>query len=176
MRIGVTGADGQLGRELCRQIGVDAIAWDLPGFDITNRDEIQRVLLAARPEAIINCAAYTQVDKAEREPGGKAVLLLSTGLDQASVLMEVERGGAIAVRRRFALRKGQQRIELPVQESDRGGFTVHFLCVERGRAHRRSVPITVPWSNKQLHVEWMSFRDKLRPGDEEEWRLTIEGP
>ncbi|MCB0815293.1 MAG: hypothetical protein KDB87_19285, partial [Flavobacteriales bacterium] len=121
-------------------------------------------------------AMHVEPVKAQVEPGGKAVLLLSTGLDQASVLMEVERSGAIAVRRRFALRQGQQRIELPVQEGDRGGFTVHFLCVERGRAHRRSVPITVPWSNKQLRVEWMSFRDKLRPGEEEEWRLTIKGP
>ena len=121
-------------------------------------------------------AMHVEPVKARVEPGGKADLLLSTGLDKASVLMEVERGGAIAVRRRFALRQGQQRIELPVQESDRGGLTVHFLCVERGRAHRRSVPITVPWSNKQLEVEWMSFRDKLRPGDQEEWRLKIKGP
>ncbi|MCB0782189.1 MAG: hypothetical protein KDC03_22100, partial [Flavobacteriales bacterium] len=92
-------------------------------------------------------AMHVEPVKAQVEPGGKAVLLLSTGLDQASVLMEVERSGAIAVRRRFALRQGQQRIELPVQEGDRGGFTVHFLCVERGRVHRRSVPVTVPWSN-----------------------------
>ena len=36
--------------------------------------------------------------------------------------------------------------------------------------------INVPWSNKELHVEWMTFRDKLLPGAKEEWRLKITGP
>ena len=90
--------------------------------------------------------------------------------------MEVEREGRIAAIKPFVLGKGQQRIELPVFEEDRGGFAVHFLCVERGRVHTVTEWIDVPWSNKELSVEWMSFRDKLLPGSTEEWRLRISGP
>ena len=110
------------------------------------------------------------------EPGTKARLLLSSALPQCRVLMEVERKGLIVASRSLLLRRGQQLVELPVMEDDRGGFAVHFVSVERGREHRTTLPITVPWSNKQLQVEWQSFRDKLLPGAKEEWRLRIRGP
>lgn len=123
-----------------------------------------------------NEAFHVQVKKARCEPGEKAVLLLSTALPECRVLMEVERDGRIAVTRPFQLKRGQQRVELPVLEEDRGGFTVHFVCVERGRQHVFSQRIEVPWSNKELKVEWMSFRDKLLPSAKEEWRVKITGP
>lgn len=112
----------------------------------------------------------------EVEPGGKAVLLLSSALPEANALMEIEREGVITAKRWFKLSKGQQRVEVPITEEDRGGFTVHFLCVERGRVHSSPVFIPVPWSNKQLQVQWSTFRDKLLPGAKEEWRLKISGP
>ncbi len=123
-----------------------------------------------------NAAFHVQSLKTVCEPGEKADLLLSSELPEAHVLMEVERAGAIAVRRWFTLRKAQQRVELPVLEDDRGGFTVHLFCVERGTLHQEQVRVDVPWSNKDLRVEWMSFRDKLLPGAQEEWRLRISGP
>ncbi len=68
MKIAVLGAEGQLGSELCRQLAADAIALDRPVLDLTNRELVARVLAEARPEAVINTAAFTQVDKAEQEP------------------------------------------------------------------------------------------------------------
>ena len=109
------------------------------------------------------------------EPGAKAQLLLSSALSEGHVLMEVERAGRIVVSRWFTLKETQQLVELPVLEDDRGGFTVHLLCMERGLVHSQVLFIDVPWSNKELKVEWMSFRDKLLPGSEEEWRLRITG-
>ncbi|MCB0793101.1 MAG: hypothetical protein KDB88_00060, partial [Flavobacteriales bacterium] len=108
-------------------------------------------------------------------PGEKAQLLLSTALPEVSVLMEVERQGQLAVRRRMSLRKGQQLVELPVQEADRGGFVVHFVCAERGILHMSSASVHVPWDNKQLGIEWLRFRDEVGPGEPVEWRLRITG-
>lgn len=68
MRIAVTGAAGQLGRQICHELGANAIPIDLPEVDITDRDATLAFLRSQRPEAIINCAAYTLVDKAEDEP------------------------------------------------------------------------------------------------------------
>ncbi len=123
-----------------------------------------------------NAAFHVQAVKERCEPGEKAVLLLSTALPECRVLMEVERDGRIVVSRPMLLKSGQQRVELPVLEEDRGGFAAHFVAVERGREHIRSQRIEVPWTNKQLNLEWMSFRDKLLPGAKEEWRLKITGP
>lgn len=120
-------------------------------------------------------AFHTEPVKVTCAPGEKASILLSTALPEAHVLMEVERNGHIVVSRWFTLNASQQRVDLPVQEDDRGGFAVHLFAVARGRDLSTTQWIDVPWTNKQLKVEWMSFRDKLKPGAEEEWRLRITG-
>ena len=68
MKIAVTGAYGQLGGELCRQLGADAIPLDIDTLDLTDGQAVFDRMLAMGPDAIVNCAAYTQVDKAESEP------------------------------------------------------------------------------------------------------------
>lgn len=67
MKIVVTGAGGQLGSELCRQSGADVAGVDLPEFDLTDREAVLRTLAEIGPAAVINTAAYNQVDKAEEE-------------------------------------------------------------------------------------------------------------
>jgi dTDP-4-dehydrorhamnose reductase len=69
MKIAVIGARGQLGGEICRQHGSQAIPLDIDTLDITQRSAVRGTLLDLRPEAVINCAAYTQVDAAESERG-----------------------------------------------------------------------------------------------------------
>ena len=68
MSIIVTGAYGQLGGELCRQLGDRAIGLDIDSLDLTDGDAVHKRMLELRPRAIINCAAYTLVDRAEEEP------------------------------------------------------------------------------------------------------------
>lgn len=64
----VTGALGQLGSELCRQIGSEAVGVDLPQLDLTDRPAVLEWLDGIRPTAVINTAAYTRVDQAQSEP------------------------------------------------------------------------------------------------------------
>jgi dTDP-4-dehydrorhamnose reductase len=69
MTIAVTGAYGQLGGELCRQLGAAAIPLDIDTLDLTDGPATIERMAAIKPEAVINCAAYTAVDRAESEPG-----------------------------------------------------------------------------------------------------------
>ncbi len=66
MTVVVTGAEGQLGSELCRQYGLAAIGLDFPTLDLTCRDTLLRTLVPLRPSVVINTAAFTQVDAAEQ--------------------------------------------------------------------------------------------------------------
>lgn len=68
MKVAITGALGQLGSELCRQIGPQAIPLDIDTLDLTNKNAVLKTLVGLKPATIINCAAYTQVNKAESEP------------------------------------------------------------------------------------------------------------
>ena len=72
IRILVTGSNGQLGQEL-RIIferdypSINVIYTDVDTLDITDRDAIRRLVLDNEITHIINCAAYTDVDRAEEE-------------------------------------------------------------------------------------------------------------
>ena len=70
MRVLLTGAAGQLGWELQRTVpqGVALVAVDRAGLDITNPETVMTVVAEEQPQAIINAAAYTAVDRAEAEP------------------------------------------------------------------------------------------------------------
>lgn len=66
-QIAVTGASGQLGSELCRRLGDRAAPLARPGFDLSEPASIRQRVQELRPAAVINCAAYTQVDRAETD-------------------------------------------------------------------------------------------------------------
>ncbi|OHB69919.1 MAG: dTDP-4-dehydrorhamnose reductase [Planctomycetes bacterium RBG_13_63_9] len=68
MRIAVTGAYGQLGGELCRQLGRDALPLEIDTLDLTDGPAVMEKLGELGPELVVNCAAYTQVDRAQHEP------------------------------------------------------------------------------------------------------------
>lgn len=69
MRILVTGANGQLGQELRALPTTDAIYYftDIAELDITRADAVQHFVQEHSIEVIINCAAYTDVNRAEEE-------------------------------------------------------------------------------------------------------------
>ncbi len=66
MKILITGANGMLGRTLRQRLaGHELISTDLPETDITRLDDIRRLFAATRPDAMIHCAAFTNVDACE---------------------------------------------------------------------------------------------------------------
>lgn len=68
MRLLVTGAAGMLGHDVCaaaERAGHEPQAIDLPELDITDPAAVPAFLAEHRPEAILNCAAWTDVDGAE---------------------------------------------------------------------------------------------------------------
>lgn len=69
MKVLVTGADGQLGRTLVNTApaGVHLIAHSRAQLDISDRGSIESRVKEIEPEVIINCAAYTAVDRAEND-------------------------------------------------------------------------------------------------------------
>ena len=83
MRILITGALGQLGRDAVLESnrrGWETIGADLPDFDLTDQAATLAALEAAAPDLVLHCAAYTAVDKAESEPAlARAVNELGTG-------------------------------------------------------------------------------------------------
>jgi len=71
MKVVITGNKGMLGRDLVERLwnaGFDLIGVDIGELDITRLDNVLDCLKSFDPDLVINCAAYTAVDKAESEP------------------------------------------------------------------------------------------------------------
>jgi len=71
MKIWITGANGMLGSSLlkvCSKRGMDAVGTARSEADVCDLSQLKEKFLEIRPTLIINCAAYTDVDKAESEP------------------------------------------------------------------------------------------------------------
>ena len=70
MKVLVTGVKGQLGYDTVNELekrGHSAVGVDIEEMDITNAEEVNRVIKDVNPDAVIHCAAWTAVDAAEDE-------------------------------------------------------------------------------------------------------------
>ncbi len=88
MNILVTGAKGMLGKDLSsvlKKANHDVLETDIEELDITQIDKVYEIVKTLKPEIIINCAAYTQVDKAEQEPE-KAFLTNGAGVQNLALV------------------------------------------------------------------------------------------
>jgi dTDP-4-dehydrorhamnose reductase len=68
MKVLVTGANGQLGFDVIKRLdseGIDYLGTNRESLDISNKEQVKRVIIDYNPDIVIHCAAYTAVDKAE---------------------------------------------------------------------------------------------------------------
>ena len=78
MGVLITGGAGQLGRDLAAVLGAAAIPLSHDDLDIADPDAVAAALATHRPEAIVNCAAWTDVDGCEQDPA-RAMLINAEG-------------------------------------------------------------------------------------------------
>ncbi|MBK5245556.1 MAG: dTDP-4-dehydrorhamnose reductase [Eubacteriaceae bacterium] len=70
MKVLLTGSNGQLGRELSQQLEtkkINFVGYDMPEFDVTNKEKIIEIINKEKPTVIINCGALTNVDGCETQ-------------------------------------------------------------------------------------------------------------
>ena len=115
-------------------------------------------------------------EKNSEPVGSSARFLALSGLSDQPYFFEVWRGSRLADRRALVSGKAATLIEVPIGEQDRGGLTVRLTALRDHQLMNFDANITVPFDNKQLNVEFSTFRDKLRPGAKETWRVTVKGP
>ena len=115
----LTGAKGQLGSEIGKisrdYKDLDILKTDLEELDIRNENEINRTLDAHRARYIINCAAYTAVDKAEDEPN-QAFALNSEAVAKLARISDERKIQLIHISTDYVF---DGRKNVPYSESDR---------------------------------------------------------
>ena len=107
------------------------------------------------------------------EPGETASFLVASPLRKAWAKVAIFSKGSEPRYRYLKIDNEQIRIDIPVTEADRGNIGIRVIMVKDNHPFQEEGMITVPYSNKELDITVGSFRDKLLPGQEEEWRITI---
>lgn len=120
------------------------------------------------PEASVNKDAYAT--------GETATIEIGNPFEQSYVFFAFEKEGSFE-QTKFQACKGAIEIKKPIQESDRGGRTAFWCMVYNNRFYGgNNLFLNVPWTNKNLQIQYVHFRDKLSPGQQEEWQIKISGP
>lgn len=77
--------------------------------------------------------------------------------------------------RMITLKKGRQTFTIPVTAQLAGGMSVSIMAIKHGRVYNSEAGIAIPFTDKELKISFETFRDRLQPGQQEEWRLKISG-
>ena len=108
--------------------------------------------------------------------GETARLLAASGLPGQPMLLERFRAGRLLSRTLLRAGEGKTVVEIPVTEADRGGFGVTLSALRDHQWMSQTAAVFVPWDDRELKLELSSFRDRIRPGTRETWRVTVKSP
>ncbi len=144
------------------------------GSDVSN-EKYFSVFSDKQKEVPFITASWFASHNKELEPGEFAKFMIGTSLENVKILYEVESADKIIQKNWLSLNNEQKLIELPILEAYRGNVSVYFTYVKNNRLYTHVETILVPYTNKRLDIEFSTFRDKLQPGQEEEWQVKIRG-
>jgi alpha-2-macroglobulin len=140
------------------------------------RVEARQELIAAGPRTPLALSAVLKLESATVRVGGTARLLVHSGFPGQSFYFEVWRGGALLERQRLRGGESPSLIERPIGPADRGGLSFKLLLVRDHQICDLTESVQVPWDDRELRVELGTFRDLLRPGARETWKVTVRPP
>lgn len=106
------------------------------------------------------------------EPGENAEILIGSS-KKVQVHYQLFRGNNLLSEKNIELNNSQNLIQIPIKEENRGGLTAIVMYVVDNKFYTENFQITIPYTNKDLKIEFSSFRDKLLPGQQEIFKLTI---
>ncbi|WP_342381383.1 MG2 domain-containing protein [Myxococcus stipitatus] len=138
--------------------------------------KVARELMVAGTRAPIALPSALVLEKSSVRVGEVARLLAFSGFAGQPLMLDLYQGEQRILRKPLVGGDSPAVIEVPVTESMRGGFTAVLVAVRDWQFMRFSEHVFVPFDNKELSLEFATFRDKLRPGAKETWRVTVKGP
>ncbi|HZN96033.1 MAG TPA: MG2 domain-containing protein [Myxococcales bacterium] len=139
------------------------------------RYTVSRDFVVAGQRAPPAAAIVLLAERSTVPAGETARLLAGSGLRDQPMMLEVHRGEERVLRRFLQSGKDSPLIELPVKEADRGGFTVSLTLLRDHQWMHLAQTIRVPREDKSLKLELATFRDLVRPGAKERFRVKVSG-
>lgn len=138
--------------------------------------ELRREFVVASRSMTLPLPALFSLEKPSVAVGETARLLVHSGLADQLMVLETYRDGACIRRQEIVSGSDPSLVEIPVTEDDRGGLGLTVTMVRDHQILVFQQGLWVPWDNKELDVEFSTFRDRLRPGSRETWSVRVSAP
>jgi uncharacterized protein YfaS (alpha-2-macroglobulin family) len=123
-------------------------------------------------EVPLAAAAWLEVQRPSAHVGETVAVLVHSGFPGQQLELEIRRGQNLE-RRSFTALAAPLRVALPIGEADRGGISLRLVAVRDHQLLQQDAAVAVPWDDRELKIEYQTFRDLLRPGARETWRLKV---
>ncbi len=106
-------------------------------------------------------------------PGESAEIIYGSSAKDVSVLYELFGDGKKLQSNRFELSNSNRQLLIPFEESYGEGVVVFLTFVKDNRIFTREIEIKKKKEDRNLKLQFDVFRDKLLPGQQEEWKLIV---
>ncbi|MGB4298011.1 MAG: alpha-2-macroglobulin family protein [Candidatus Saccharicenans sp.] len=143
-------------------------------FGVTVRDDICFLVAGGDSGPQLKLPLVVKAEKPSQRVGETAHFLVSSGIDGQPIRFEFWSGNRLKESRWLTAGKDKIIIEVPVTEELRGGFSVRATALCDFQFMSEEASVFVPWDNKQLKLSFATFRDKLKPGEAETWKVKVE--
>ncbi len=144
--------------------------------DFGEKCELKKNFVVGAPSMRLSLPALMTLESSSLQVGGTARFLVHSGIKDQLLVFEVYRDGKRIQRKELHAGMDSSLVEIPITEADRGGLGVTMTLVSDNQFVQLQSSLMVPWDNKQLKVEFSTFRDRLRPGQQETWKVKVSGP
>lgn len=124
-----------------------------------------------RPPIVITDWFYQ--DGLEFDAASPATIYIGSSEKNVYLLYDVFAGNKRLESKRIQLSDSVACFRFPYKKEYGDGILVSLAFVKDGRLYSHNAQIMKPAPEKKLQLKWTTFRDKLRPGQQEEWKLTV---
>ena len=124
-----------------------------------------------RPPFVITDWFYQ--DGLEFDAASPATIYIGSSEKNVYLLYDVFAGNKRLESKRIQLSDSVVSFRFPYKKEYGDGILVSMAFVKDGRLYSHNARIMKPAPEKKLQLKWTTFRDKLRPGQQEEWKLTV---
>lgn len=112
-------------------------------------------------------------DGLEFDAASPATIYIGSSEKNVYLLYDVFAGNKRLESKRIQLSDSVAGFRFPYKKEYGDGILVSLAFVKDGRLYSHHAQIMKPAPEKKLQLKWTTFRDKLRPGQQEEWKLTV---
>ena len=116
---------------------------------------------------------WAHQDKSSGKPGEEIQFSIGSAAKDVDIWVQLLHGDEVRLDKKITISNSVQTLSYKVTENDRGGLAWRYAFVKENSYNTDRLSVSVPFDNYDLDVKLATMRDKLNPGAEETWEVTV---